>query len=102
MRCEIPQKQGSYGAAGHCLLKYPSGGTLLTSAGHWLELSGLDVSIDNLRAVAMSSYGQGSAFTTELMQDLSIESDTPEMRSEKVQRWSKRMVTSSVACEKRV
>merc|ERR1711998_800775 len=96
-RCKIKEVGGS---AGHVLLRYPTGGTLLTSAGHWLELSQLDVSMEALQAVAMSQYD--AAFSAELMEDLSVESDSMEVRSAKVQRWSKRMVTSSPACEKRV
>jgi hypothetical protein len=34
------------GACGHCLLTYPSGGKLLTSSGHWIELVKLDVNAD--------------------------------------------------------
>merc|ERR1711998_371526 len=96
-RCKIKEVGGS---AGHVLLRYPTGGTLLTSAGHWLELSQLDVSMEALQAVAMSQYD--AAFSAELIEDLSVESDSMEVRSAKVQRWSKRMVTSSPACEKRV
>jgi len=29
--------------AGHCVLTYPNGGHLLTSCGHWLELTHIDV-----------------------------------------------------------
>lgn len=32
------------GQAGHVLLTYPSGGTLLTSMGHWIELMKVDTS----------------------------------------------------------
>ena len=33
------------GCAGHVLLTYPSGGNLVASAGHWIELSRLDTSV---------------------------------------------------------
>ena len=37
--CEI----GTYkGSAGHTMLVYPSGGKILTSMGHWIELMKLD------------------------------------------------------------
>lgn len=40
-QCQI----GDYkGAAGHVLLKYKSGGHLLTSMGHWIELMKIDTS----------------------------------------------------------
>lgn len=32
------------GTAGHVLLKYPSGGMILTSMGHWIELMKIDTS----------------------------------------------------------
>ena len=39
--CKIVKHKG---IAGHVLLKYPSGGQILTSCGHWIELVKLDVS----------------------------------------------------------
>merc|ERR1712008_503903 len=36
------------GCAGHCLLTYPSGGRLLTSMTHWVELVKLDVSQERI------------------------------------------------------
>jgi hypothetical protein len=47
---------GQKGTIGHALLEYPSGGILLISAGHWIELSNLNVNIDGLKKVA-DSYG---------------------------------------------
>ena len=43
--------------SGHVLLTYPTGGQLLTSCGHWIELSKLDVSLDNLFKVAEQTWG---------------------------------------------
>ena len=40
-KCKIGKNEG---AAGHVLLTYPSGGSILTSCGHWVELVKLDVS----------------------------------------------------------
>jgi len=47
---------GIKGTVGHALLEYPSGGILLISAGHWIELSNLDVNFDGLKKVA-ETYG---------------------------------------------
>merc|ERR1711862_171400 len=58
LRCEVA---GHSGGAGHVLLTYPSGGMLLASAGHWAELSHIDVSEERLLYVAASSYGQAYA-----------------------------------------
>jgi len=96
-RCQI---NNHYGAAGHVLLTYPSGGHLLVSAGHWLELSNLDVSIENLRVLAAREYG--AEYTSQLVMDLSDERDSAEERSTKMQYWGKRMLTSSAPCSKRV
>lgn len=38
---EIDREQGS---AGHVLLTYPTGGKILTSMGHWIELMKIDTS----------------------------------------------------------
>ena len=40
-KCRIGEKVGS---AGHVLLSYKSGGHLLTSMGHWVELMKVDTS----------------------------------------------------------
>jgi len=97
LRCEAGDGSGG---AGHVLLTYPSGGTLLTSAGHWVELAKLDVTVESLLAVAEKEYG--SDYTAQLRQDLSVESDSMEVRGEKMASWSKRMLTSSAPCSKRV
>jgi len=53
--CQLGEHKG---AAGHVLLKYPSGGFLLVSCGHWIELSKLDVSVSNLLKVAANDFGE--------------------------------------------
>ena len=45
------------GLAGHCVLRFPSGGRLLASCPHWIELSKLDVSIEALLEVTSRRYG---------------------------------------------
>eukprot|EP00811_Abedinium_folium_P000177 NODE_10161_length_1372_cov_8.123695.p1 GENE.NODE_10161_length_1372_cov_8.123695~~NODE_10161_length_1372_cov_8.123695.p1 ORF type:complete len:355 (-),score=81.72 NODE_10161_length_1372_cov_8.123695:213-1277(-) len=46
------------GSAGHVLMTYPSGGLLLTSAGHWIDLTRLDVSEERLLSMASTTYGE--------------------------------------------
>ena len=47
------------GLAGHCLLTYPSGGKLLTSCGHWIELVKLDITNEDIIfRVAEEEYGK--------------------------------------------
>jgi len=91
---------GRTGCAGHVMLKYPSGGRILTSAGHWLELAKLDVDVQTLQRLAQRDYG--IEYSARLTQDLSVESDSAEVRASKVQYWSKRMLTSSAPCSKRI
>jgi hypothetical protein len=54
---ELPPSQrheigGNSGDAGHVLLRYPSGGMILTSMGHWIELMKIDPSEKKLFEVA--------------------------------------------------
>ena len=46
-----------HGIAGHVVLRYASGGRLLASCPHWIELSKLDVNAEQLLAVAEKRYG---------------------------------------------
>jgi len=46
-----------HGIAGHVVLRFPSGGRLLASCPHWIELSKLDVNAEQLLAVAERRYG---------------------------------------------
>merc|ERR1712232_803905 len=53
--CEFGNKRG---AAGHVCLTYPSGGSLLASAGHWVELMRIEgVTEENLLKTAAANYG---------------------------------------------
>lgn len=52
--CKIEDKKGT---AGHVLLTYKSGGCLLTSMGHWIELMKIDTSDKVLFEVAAREYG---------------------------------------------
>jgi len=97
MRCEIG---AHYGSAGHCIVTYPSGGTILTSAGHWLELVNLDVGLDSLRNAYVKEYGASKA--NEMMDDLRMEScqgDESVQRS-KMQIYSSMLVQKSAPCKK--
>merc|ERR1711988_1109459 len=97
MRCEV---KNVYGAAGHVLLTYPSGGTMLVSAGHWLELMQLDVSVESLRTTAMKSWGREKTY--EMMGKLDDRSLTSEEHSTMLQKYAHDLVTSSAPCQKRL
>lgn len=47
------------GLAAHCLLTYPSGGKILVSCPHWIELSQLDeVTTERLQDIATERFGE--------------------------------------------
>ncbi len=51
--CEIAAKRGTIG---HVILNYKSGGSILLSSGHWIEMTKFDVDLGNLEKVA-ETYG---------------------------------------------
>ena len=55
---EIDRDQGS---AGHVLLTYPTGGKILTSMGHWIELMKIDTSQKTFFEIAEREYGKDYA-----------------------------------------
>lgn len=52
--CSVGEHKG---LAGHVVMRYPSGGRLLASCPHWIELSKLDVNAEQLLQVAEARYG---------------------------------------------
>jgi hypothetical protein len=86
---------GSFnGWAGHVLLTYPSGGRILASAGHWVELSRLDVTEAQLLNAA-SSFG--AAFQNDIINTMAACTSAQE-RQRNVQQLSSLMVQQSVPC----
>jgi len=51
---------GSKGSVGHAIIKYHNGGYMIVSAGHWVELSKLDVNTIHLEKVAENFGGEYS------------------------------------------
>lgn len=94
IKCRVgPDAAEKTGAAGHVTLTYASGGQLVTSMGHWEELSRLDISQDAVRQVAETHYGveERQQYESEMN---SYVTDCEKM--ECAQRWSKQMVQKSV------
>eukprot|EP01125_Pyxidicula_operculata_P010815 TRINITY_DN355_c4_g1_i1.p1 TRINITY_DN355_c4_g1~~TRINITY_DN355_c4_g1_i1.p1 ORF type:complete len:378 (-),score=81.66 TRINITY_DN355_c4_g1_i1:195-1328(-) len=87
---------GHKGAAGHVLLKYPSGGMMLTSCGHWIELAKLDVSLDSLLRVAQTEYGD--SYTSQLKVELDSIADESS-RKERVEYYARQYVQQSAPCK---
>jgi hypothetical protein len=89
--CEVGAHRGN---AGHVLLTYPSGGRLVASAGHWMELSKFDVSETNLIAAAQQ---YGAAYVSQVQTSLkSCTNDA--QRRETMQSMSSQMVQQAVPC----
>jgi len=85
---------GRRGWAGHVLLTYPSGGKLLASAGHWVELSKLDVTE---AALLQAAAGFGTDYQAEVQQSLSACVSAAD-RQRTVQSYSSMMVQQSSPC----
>lgn len=80
------------GWAGHVTLTYPGGGQLITSMGHWVELSKIDTSVESVLRVARKNFGveESESFATELA------TATNEVeRSRIIQKSAKAMVSKS-------
>merc|ERR1712187_613263 len=90
--CEVG---GHRGAAGHVILRYPSGGSLLVSAGHWVELSHIGVTEDRLLEVAAASYGQAYS---EQVRNQFASCTTQVERTNLVQSVASQYVMQSPAC----
>merc|ERR1712194_265553 len=52
-------KDAKRGMAGHVTLTYASGGQLVTSMGHWIELTRINTSLEGVMRVAERNFGQG-------------------------------------------
>jgi hypothetical protein len=85
---------GHQGLAGHVMLTFPSGGRLLASAGHWIELSRLDVNEADLIQAA-ASYG--AAFQSEVQTSIAA-CKTNEERQRSIQAYSTQMIHQSAPC----
>jgi len=82
------------GYAGHVSLTYSSGGQLIASNGHWIELTRLDATLESVQRVAAKNFGACEA--KEFMDEVNGLSDEEE-RTNCVQRRAKRYVQQSVA-----
>ena len=86
----------NHGTVGHAMLKYKSGGLILLSAGHWIELSNLNTNIDNLEEVAMKNYALDEECMNEIKEIKSLEKE--EERGERIQKMANRFVQQTAAC----
>jgi hypothetical protein len=91
-KCTIDEHKG---AAGHVVIRYPSGGTILCSCGHWIELSKLDVNTTSLLSVAENRYG--ASFRSNI--ECELLSANAEDREEVVQKYARQFVQESAPCK---
>merc|ERR1712232_1227066 len=61
-KCSVGEGSGrKLGTAGHVTLTYAEGGQLVTSMGHWIELTRIDTSVESVMRVAMHNFGAEEA-----------------------------------------
>eukprot|EP00933_Yihiella_yeosuensis_P022496 TRINITY_DN1771_c0_g2_i1.p1 TRINITY_DN1771_c0_g2~~TRINITY_DN1771_c0_g2_i1.p1 ORF type:complete len:436 (-),score=70.56 TRINITY_DN1771_c0_g2_i1:300-1607(-) len=81
------------GTAGHVTLTYASGGQLVTSMGHWIELTRINTSDEMLMKAVAKNFGQCEF--QRLQADLSKPMSNME-REECRQKWAKSQISQSV------
>jgi len=94
MKCEVQHGDArKRGVAGHVALSYPSGGQLITSMGHWIELTRINTSVESMMQVAARNFGEEEIFKHRA--ELSSARNETE-RQQCVQKLSKQMIQKSV------
>jgi hypothetical protein len=84
------------GTAGHVILKYKkSGCNIILSAGHWIELSNLNVDVKNLEKVADYMGGEYKRDMEEIKNDKSLKENE---RSERFKSIANKYVQQSTPC----
>jgi hypothetical protein len=83
-------------SCGHVMLTYPSGGRILVSAGHWIELSQLSGATEE-SVLRMCTAQMGQEKASKMMSDLQS-SSSPMERERIVQQNAQEVVWSSAPC----
>lgn len=84
------------GPVGHVLCKYRTGGMLLLSAGHWIELSNLNVNIHNLEEVALKNYGENYGYMEKIEEMKNTEDECE--KQIKINKMACKFVQQTAAC----
>jgi len=94
MKCSIGEGETTKkGVAGHVTLTYPSGGQLVTSMGHWIELTRINTTLESVLRTA--GHNWGDAEVEDIRREYnSLDSDAA--RSECVQKRAHLLVQQSV------
>lgn len=94
MQCSIGEGENvKKGIAGHVTLTYPSGGQLVTSMGHWIELTRVNTSLESVLSTAGRNFGATEA--DDFMRELSCLNSDSE-RNDCVQRRAQKLVLQSI------
>merc|ERR1712194_84779 len=94
MMCSVGEgANAKTGMAGHVTLTYASGGQLVTSMGHWIELARINTSEEELLHMAAKNFGQSE--WEEMRADLGTQ-DTEMDRDVCRQKWAKSSIAKSV------
>merc|ERR1711862_232165 len=80
------------GAAGHVTLTYGEGGQLITSMGHWIELTRINTTVDSVMRCAQHNFGAVEA--DNFRREYALQA-TDADREMTVQKWSNHMVSQS-------
>jgi hypothetical protein len=87
--------KGKKANVGHALLEYPSGGIIIISAAHWVELCNIGVNMDNLKNVAKCEYG---AMYDEEINSIECEKEES-VRVSKMNKLANKFVQQTVSCK---
>jgi hypothetical protein len=99
MKCSIGEGESmKKGVAGHVTLTYPSGGQLVTSMGHWIELTRINTSLESVLRTAGHNFGAEEA--DDLMMEYD-ECNSDSARMECVQKRAHKLVQQSVPSKMR-
>merc|ERR1719473_1912283 len=94
-RRRLSKAGGVMGLAGHVLLTYPSGGRLLTSMGHWIELTKLHGCTEE--SVLQAAERRGAAYSRAIREELDS-CATQSERDRALQRCGAQLVQNAAPC----
>jgi hypothetical protein len=93
-KCSVGEGENiKIGVAGHVALTYPSGGQLVTSMGHWIELTRINTSLESVLRTAGHNFG--SEEVDDMMREYA-ELNSDAARYECVQKRASKYVQQSV------
>jgi hypothetical protein len=88
--------ENNKGSVGHVIVRYKTGGKMLLSAGHWIELNKLDVNFEQLTVVAKENWG--NEYDDEI-NDINSGKWNECEKKEKVNNLAKKFVQQSAPCK---